>query len=51
LNKEGKSKIVRIHRLVMENFYPIEGMENFDVNHIDEDITNNKLSNLQWLTH
>lgn len=35
----------------MENFCPVEGMENLDVNHIDEDITNNKLSNLQWLTH
>lgn len=51
LNKDGARKITRIHRLVMENFCPVEGMENLDVNHIDEDITNNKLSNLQWLTH
>lgn len=49
-NKEHKSKTHRIHRLVLENFNPVEGMENLQVNHIDEDRTNNKLSNLQWLT-
>jgi hypothetical protein len=41
----------RVHRLVLENFKPIEGMKNFDVNHIDEDITHNWLTNLEWLSH
>ncbi len=51
LYKQGKSKMFRIHRLVMENFKPIDNMENYDVNHIDEDITHNWLTNLQWLSH
>lgn len=51
LTKEGKAKMYRIHRLVLENFKPIENMQKLDVNHIDENIINNNLSNLQWLTH
>lgn len=51
LSKDGKSKMFRIHRLVMETFNPIENMETMDVNHIDEDITHNWLDNLQWCTH
>jgi len=46
LSKDGKSKMFRIHRLVMETFNPIENMETMDVNHIDEDITHNWLDNL-----
>jgi len=40
----------RIHRLVLENFNPVDNMEDLQVNHLDEDITNNKLTNLQWCT-
>lgn len=40
----------RIHRLVMENFCPVENMENLEVNHLDEDKTNNCLNNLEWVT-
>ena len=39
-----------VHRLIMENFYPFEGMENFQVNHIDGDKNNNCLDNLEWVT-
>lgn len=39
-----------VHRLIMENFCPIEGMENLQVNHIDGDKKNNCLSNLEWTT-
>ena len=41
LCKDGEHKMVRIHRLVMENL---------QVNHLDENRTNNALSNLQWCT-
>lgn len=40
----------RVHRLVMETFNPVEGMENLEVNHLDEDKKNNNLSNLSWVT-
>ena len=50
LYKNGESKIYRIHRLVMENFSPLENMKELEVNHLDEDITNNNLNNLQWCT-
>lgn len=50
LSKNGKRKAFRVHRLVMENFSPIENMEELQVNHLDEDRTNNSLNNLQWCT-
>lgn len=60
LDKDGYVKIrlisktgrhtYSIHRLVMENFKPVEGMENLQVNHINGDKKNNHLSNLEWVT-
>lgn len=50
LQNKGKKKYCFIHRLVWETFNgPIpKGME---VNHINEDITDNCLANLNLLTH
>ncbi len=48
--REGKKKNHKVHRLVIENFNPVNGMENLDCNHKDEDKTNNRLDNLEWLT-
>lgn len=39
-----------VHRLIMENFYPFEGMEDYQVNHIDGNKSNNSLLNLEWVT-
>lgn len=51
LYKNKKKKQFYIHRLVMENFYPIENTNVLDVNHKDEDKSNNHISNLEWMTH
>ena len=40
-----------VHRLVMLTFNPIPNPNDFQVNHIDTDKTNNNLSNLEWCTN
>lgn len=48
--KNGKKKNFKVHRLVIESFNPVEGMEKLDCNHIDENKKNNAIGNLEWLT-
>ena len=50
LCKNGKSYKKHIHRLVLETFNPIPDMQNYDCNHINEDKTDNRLCNLNWMT-
>ena len=49
LYKEGKRKCRYIHNLVMESFVG-DKPKGYEVNHIDEDKSNNNLSNLEYLT-
>lgn len=46
-----KGKNVSIHRMVLEAFSPRPDMTLLEVNHIDGNKTNNKLGNLEWVTH
>lgn len=50
LYKQGKRKGFKIHRLVADTF--LDNPNNYEeVNHIDEDKTNNHVTNLEWCTH
>lgn len=49
LKKNGKYKSAKIHRLVAQAF--LENPNDFpEVNHKDEDKTNNRVDNLEWCT-
>lgn len=50
LSKNGNQETKKIHRIVLENFCPIDGMKNLQVSHLDETKDNNKLNNLTWAT-
>lgn len=49
-NGDGSRKVFSVHRLVLETFLPNINSDKLQVNHIDGDKTNNKLSNLEWVT-
>lgn len=48
LYKNGKCKSLRVHRLVLRTFNPVENMDKLEVNHKDENKKNNNLDNLEW---
>ena len=48
LCKNGKYKTIQLHRIVMLCFNPIKEIK--CVNHIDENVVNNTLKNLEWMS-
>lgn len=48
--KPNKRKWFLVHRLVLSVFNPIPNMDQMEVNHKDENKSNNKLDNLEWVT-
>lgn len=50
LNKNGKSKYMSVHRLVATAFIPNQD-DLPEVNHKDEDKTNNCVDNLEWCNY
>lgn len=50
LYKDGKVKVLKIHRLVADTFL-LNPLNLPFVNHIDENKTNNRVDNLEWCTH
>lgn len=52
-NEEGgkvKDVTATVHRLVMENFLPLKDYTDMEVDHINKKVTDNRLSNLRWVT-
>lgn len=49
LSKNGKSKKIRVHRLVAEHFIA-KPLDKNQVNHIDGNKLNNNINNLEWVT-
>ena len=50
LTKNGKFKSYKVHRLVAQHFIP-NPYNLPQVNHIDENKANNRMSNLEWCDH
>ena len=50
-NDEGKRIFVAVHRLIAMTFKPIENSEKYEVNHINKKRDDNRIENLEWMTH
>jgi len=49
MSTDGKRHRYSVHRLIMENFKPVDNMENLQVDHVDCNKRNNNLNNLEWV--
>lgn len=50
LSTGGEKRTYKVHRLVAELFIPKPEGDRLTVDHIDEDKTNNDVSNLRWIS-
>lgn len=50
VSTDNKRHTYSVHRLMLENFLPIEDMEKYQVNHKDGNKQNNNINNLEWVT-
>ncbi len=50
LCKNGFNKRLKVHRLVLISFKPIDNSQNYQCNHIDGNKQNNHVDNLEWCT-
>lgn len=46
-NSHGRKQL-KVHRLVLQTFCPVDDMEHMQVNHKDGNKQNNRLDNLEW---
>lgn len=46
-----QGKRFRIHRLILQSFFPIENPQAYTVDHINGIRTDNRLENLRWMTN
>ena len=51
LSKNNKRSSKRVHCLVMRAFNPLMNKKNLEIDHKDRNRLNNKLNNLEWVTH
>lgn len=50
LSKDGKRKMFKVHRLVAQAFLYCKDRDSLDINHKDENPTNNRIENLEYCT-
>ena len=50
ISTDNKRHRYSVHRLIMENFSPIDNMAEMQVNHIDGNKQNNNIKNLEWVS-
>ena len=51
LRDKDTNKVLQCYRIVLSTFEPISNSDTMEVNHKNENKQDNRLSNLEWVTH